>query len=221
MKKIFVTMTTMMLATSTFAQLKSVDWQITAGYTNSSVTDMGTVSGFKIGAIGEIALPQLHENVFANAGLEFVSKGCEYDLVLAKIDVTSYYLQIPVHVGYRYPLTSEVNVLGEAGPFFAFGLGGSGEMKAFGSKSTTDAFGDDGIFKRFDAGLGFKISAEYQNKYVLSFGYNFGLVNCINDSNDKENTRSYDYDDNGSYVIGPDQNSCKTRSWYFAIGYKF
>lgn len=126
-----------------------------------------------------------------------------------------HYFEVPIRVGFRFNLSDELGFYGEFGPYFAVGVGGkhkasiSGEgaefdliaenatFKAF-KKTGSDAFkktesGDFDptsnenhlYFQRWDAGIGFRIGAEYNNHYNLMLGCDWGLCDIYRD-----NTRS-------------------------------
>ena len=50
--------------------------------------------------------------------------------------------------------------------------------------NSTNVFGDDAM-KRFDFGLGLKAGVEFSQKYQISIGYDWGLVENIKDSGNK------------------------------------
>lgn len=211
MKKCFAILSTMLISAVASAQ-SEVSWQVFAGYNNSTVTDFDGFSGFHVGVIGEIGLPQLNENVYANAGLEFVRKGCAYSF-FTKYDVPGNFLQVPVHIGYRHALSDDLSAFAEVGPYVSFGISGSYDAEVFGEKSTADAFGDDGYYNRFDLGAGLKAGVEYQNKYVISLGYDKGFINCLNDEDSDEDYGDYDVE------VGPTTGTFGC--FYITLGFKF
>ena len=81
-------------------------------------------------------------------------------------------------------------IFGNAGPYLAIGL--FGKAKAEGDildeyefdDNSTNVFGDDAM-KRFDFGLGLKAGVEFSQKYQISIGYDWGLVENIKDSGNK------------------------------------
>ena len=65
-------------------------------------------------------------------------------------------------------------------------------------------------FKRFDFGLGLRIGAEIKQKYSLSLGYDFGLLNCWNSNYWGDEDEDIDL-----------VNTVKNRNFYISLGYKF
>ena len=123
-----------------------------------------------------------------------------------------HYFEVPIRVGFRYNLSDELGFYGEFGPYFAVGVGGkhkasiSGEgsefdivtdnatFKAF-KKTGEDAFkkNENGevdptsndnhlYFQRWDAGIGFRIGAEYNQHYNLMLGCDWGLCDIYRDN---------------------------------------
>ena len=82
-----------------------------------------------------------------------------------------------------------------AGPYAAYGVGGkyklSGSVGSVGAETESDVFGDDGFLKRFDAGLGLGVGAEF-GPLLLDLGWDMGLVNIVDSSDgDLKNQNAY------------------------------
>lgn len=96
---------------------------------------------------------------------------------IAKLDlserVNAYYLQIPVHVGYRYIRDDNKAFFFQAGPTLGIGL--------FGSKFTLYGQGPRPYLRyfedarRLDLGVGGRIGVELK-KFQISVGANYGLI---------------------------------------------
>lgn len=106
------------------------------------------------------------------SGLEFTNKGYKYDYDGFKETVHANYLQLPIHVGYKMNIAEGTKFVLHAGPYLAYGVGGS-----------KDYFGDGGA-KRFDAGLGLGVGLEL-NQFVVGVGDDFGLVNVFDQGHSK------------------------------------
>ena len=64
--------------------------------------------GFHIGVRGELALPSLVNGLYTNAGLLVSQKGAKLDLGdLGKVKLNAYYLELPIHIGYKYNLNED------------------------------------------------------------------------------------------------------------------
>ena len=112
-------------------------------YTDSSadcLTD--PKAGFNIGVRGEYMLPSCY-GVFVNLGVGYTMKGAKLDDVvgLEGRDVTvkyrPYYIEIPLHVGYRYNVLENLGVYADFGPYFAIGVNGK-EKYDFDSDAVKD-----------------------------------------------------------------------------------
>lgn len=89
------------------------------------------------------------------------------------------YIDVPINVGYKFK-TSAVNILFMAGPYFAYGVGGS--IKAVGLKKDISwGSGSNNDFKPFDMGLNIGAGIEV-NSFQFSMQYGFGIVNFSNTS---------------------------------------
>jgi hypothetical protein len=186
---------------------------VEAGYNNSSISTEGTssMSGFNAGVKVEMGLPKLH-GAYLTAGFKITTKNWkttvgwvdddgwysdddDYSFMngLTSYSVTTklkpYYLDIPVHFGYKFNVAPKAALFVEVGPYFDFGLFGkcTYTLNAGGSKLTEpeenidNVFTEDECMKRFDVGLGGKIGAEIAKHYQISLGYDFGLNNVLKD----------------------------------------
>ena len=90
-------------------------------------------------------------------------------------------------MGYKYAVNDKFAIFGNFGPYIGIGLFGkakaSGELME-GEDTSVNVFGDDAM-KRFDFGLGLKAGVELNQKYQLSIGYDWGLIDNIEDSGNK------------------------------------
>lgn len=199
---------------------KNLQWEANAGVNFAKLTDWDSKVGFNIGVRGKIQLPMIAENVYANAGVLLTFKGASFDMgELGETKINANFLEIPIHIGYQYAVNENLSVFGEFGPYFAFGLFGKTKNKsveyAYGDGSTSEMTETSNNtfdeMKRFDFGLGFRVGAEIRQKYILSVGYDFGLVNVYNkdDYMDPEDTNIY---------ITP---TWKHSNMYISLGYKF
>jgi hypothetical protein len=74
------------------------------------------------------------------------------------------FLQLPVYAGYKINAGSDLGIILAAGPYLAYGVSGS-----------KGAYGDEGVFQRFDAGLSIMAGIEI-NTLQITAGYDFGLA---------------------------------------------
>lgn len=150
-------------------------WETTLGLNVSDLGGLGSRTGFHIGARFEIPIFAMNEKTYINAGTILSLKGCSQNhRILGSIKTNPYYLDIPIHFGYRHSITRKVSVFAEAGPYFSIGLFGKHKIEQISATADggsdpnivkedyiENVFGSNGL-KRFDFGLGFRIGAELQ-----------------------------------------------------------
>lgn len=84
--------------------------------------------------------------------------------------IQEHYLDFPVYFNYRHDFTENISARAFAGPTFALGLSSSIEYDG----KTYNGYEED--YSRFDAMLGGGISVEFNKKYSVLVGYDFGLL---------------------------------------------
>ena len=166
-------------------------------------------AGAMMGIRADYMLPSAH-GAYITGGLDWTMKGGKMSLLadlgneqIQVKDATAkynlHYLEIPIRVGFRYNVTEELGFYGEVGPYFAIGVGGRHKMridgdgadvreaedeftfKAFKNSFDTE-YPDKQTFQRWDAGIGFRIGAEYNEHYNLLFGCDWGLTDMYRDN---------------------------------------
>ena len=178
-----------------------------AGGTNADIKP-----GFNLGARGEYMLPGCH-GVFVNAGVNYTMKGAKSDGLAATMKARACYVEIPVHVGYRYNFSNDFGVYTDFGPYFALGINGKtildydddllDDVKTRFFRKDDGSFGD---IQRFDFGLGFRVGAEYNQHYILALGMDWGLTDMLRD----------DFRDHN-----PGYPKLKNYNFYMTLGYRF
>ncbi len=210
MKKVLFTLFLVVISIATYSQVR---WEANAGMNLSKFSYLTTTTriGFHVGVRGEIPVA---ESVYANAGLLFSLKGTSQDVgEYGSSKTDAYYVEVPIHIGYRYSVNETISLFGEAGPYFAVGLFGKAKASsAIGFDNYIYSYSDESYdtfkaYKRFDFGLGARVGVEYLSKYTFSVGYDLGLTNIYTDT--------YDYD---AIQLATD---VKTRNFYISLGYKF
>lgn len=190
MKKIIVLLMVAMAAlTSAQAAGGNVDKEVVAGMNVSSLNGDGFSSriGFHAGLRITVGAPRVTEGLYVNGAALLSLRGASAE----GLTFNPFYLDIPVHLGYKYAFSDDVAVFGECGPFVAIGL--------FGKTEGMSVFNDANGLKRFEAGLGVRAGVELNRRYVISMGYDGGLTDVIKDS---------------------DVNT-KDHNFYISLGYKF
>ncbi|MCI1720916.1 MAG: porin family protein [Bacteroidales bacterium] len=129
--------------------------------------------GFNAGVIDQI---YFSENVplYVETGLMFEQKG--FKVKDEKLTVNSFYLQIPVVLGYSIPASDLVKVQPFAGLYYGLGIGGKVKDS---SGYKVDTFGADGL-KRSDFGLRVGVGVAIKC-YYIGTGYENSLIKINND----------------------------------------
>jgi hypothetical protein len=132
----------------------------------ADVTIPGYSTGYAAGAhIGFIFRYDLPAKFFLQPELLFSTQGLQEEATNRKAETSRlHFLQLPIYAGYKIKAGSFLQILVAAGPYLAYGINGS-----------EGAYGDDGMFKRFDAGLSVMAGVEI-DKLQITAGYDFGLT---------------------------------------------
>lgn len=159
------------LSMSFTANAEAPKWEVVAGMNVANVDASGCSSriGFHAGIRTTIGIPSVSNGFYGNAGALLSLKGTK----AAGITFNPYYLDIPVHFGYKYAINETLALFGEFGPFFGIGL--------FGKTDGLDVFSDEVGYKRFDFGLGLRAGLEFNQKVPVSIGYDFGVLDVADE----------------------------------------
>ena len=158
---------------------------------------VGAAMGLRL----DYMLPHAH-GAYITSGLDWTMKGGktsdlpdeikEYD---GTLKYSMHYFEIPIHAGFRYNFNENLGVYAEFGPYFSVGVGGKHKASIDGDGEavrviedayTHKAFKNYGYpqesFQRWDAGLGFRVGAEYNEHYNLIIGCDWGLTDIYRNS---------------------------------------
>lgn len=193
MKKILVLFVLTAIAMVSVNAQDNLKWGVMAGMNVSKYTFTGFDNrvGFHAGVKAELGLSQEASGAYMDFAALLTLKGAKIDGgSIATVKFNPYYLEIPVHVGYKYAVNEDFALFGSVGPYLAVGLFGKAKLKVDGdiadiaelgdNSMSEDIFGDDGL-KRFDFGLGLKAGVEFNKKYQVAISYDFGLVEVAKD----------------------------------------
>lgn len=181
---------------------------------NTKMDDKTALVGYMAGITLDY---ELAPAVYLQTGLDFTTKGAKYETgtsgVSGSLKFTPMYLQVPVHVAFKLPITESTKIVLGGGAFAAYGVGGKVKSSInIGDSSAdfpeSDFFGDD-TFKRFDFGLGINAGVEL-GKLTVGVGYDLGLAN-IAQSELKM----------GDITVSNDKNKVRTQNAYAAVGIRF
>lgn len=157
--------------------------------------------GFHVGAVIDWNVAR---NVYVQPAVYFTTRGAENEEYKDKYNMN--YLQIPVIASYRYPVSNNVKIDVNVGPYVAFGLGGTykdGDGEEFKIFEKSEKNGCD--FKRLDAGLRFGAGVHIKRFYV-GLNYDLGLANTINSGEDSYLWENGEKMKNGSFQISVGYN---------------
>lgn len=195
MKRLFIILSVVFILSNVAANAqKGLKWGAMAGMNSSNFSTDGFDSkvGFHVGVKAEKDLPQIAQGVYLDMAALLSLKGAKVNGGDASLKLNPYYLEIPIHMGYKYAVNENFAIFGNFGPYFAIGL--FGKMKATGDlieesgltriHNSAKVFGYYGI-DRFDFGLGLKAGVEFCLKYQISIGYDWGLIDNIDNSSNK------------------------------------
>ncbi len=201
MKKTKLSLVVALLAMVSLVGAQNLSFNIKGGLNLSNISgdveDNKVKTGFHIGVGADY---DFAPNMAIQSGLLFSAKGTKSDVESVDITVNANYLQLPVHFAYKIDVMPLTRVVLHAGPYIAYGVGGEIKGKEGGVSVAVDTFdGDMGIMKRFDAGLGLGVGAEF-GPILLDLGWDMGLINVARDSGDE---------------------SVRNQNAYLSVGYRF
>ena len=203
MKKFFICL--LMGAMAAGAGAQGLRYGVEGGLNVSSPMNAdGTKCGFNIGATAEYGF---QSECFVSGALKLSSKpfkakqgyvagdfdGSDTGAVDVCVEMTPYYLNIPIHAGYRMGLGDNVKLSVSAGPYLGVGLWGkgTGTVKVSGDvpsdldikagKYKVDNVFKDSDLRRFEIGASVKAGLEFKDRYRLSVGYDIQLNSMMKD----------------------------------------
>lgn len=221
-----VTASAQRASSSSFFSTEKVDNPLTIGiraggnlstFTGDHFSDVDLKSrfGFNVGVNLDYSIM---ESFGIQTGVYFTTKGAKYETVkihevYEEVTTKTYnwnpmYIQIPVLASYRYHFNDNLRWELNAGPYFAFGVGGKykyertktslydGEVLS--SKETEEDFFNDDT-NSFDMGIAFGTGLTYK-KFYFGVQYEIGMTNLVSDSEDY---------------------SMKNSNFTFSVGYNF
>lgn len=172
---------------------------VTAGFNASSFSadKFNLKPGFNVGVDLMLDASEIIKDTYLRVNLLVQCKGATFKWLEvlnepnplsmnSKSKAHAYYLEIPIDYGYAKRLNKDWTLMGETGPYLAFGIGGRYDTKNFNENNSMTFFGNnikkDGnlIFhspKRRDFGWNLAICGLFQNVHQIKVGYQFGFLN--------------------------------------------
>lgn len=166
------------------AQAQGVKFGVLAGMNTNTAQFRGTKIGFDFGVKSEIGIPSVSKGLYLGTALQLslLKEGEAADYYSSKTENKPYFLNLPVHIGYKFNVGDNMNLFVNAGPYIGIGLWGNQKQRLSNAEdkkvemSSGDVFKNE-ITKRFDWGAGFNAGIEFARHYQLSAGYDWGFEN--------------------------------------------
>ncbi len=170
-----------------------IQFGVRAGMNINSLSegDLDSRIGYHVGAVMDW---NVAKNLYVQPGLFFTTRGAKSEFKFEDEGIqvseeTKYnlnYLQIPISVSYRFPVSEQFKIDVNAGPYFAMGIGGKYKFEG----EEEDVFGDEGDCKRFDTGLRIGAGVHIQ-KVSIGLIYDLGLANIAKEEGGKLKNGSF------------------------------
>ena len=179
----------------------------------------GSINGFHVGPVFHFGFS---ENLGIKSGLLYHYAADGVKVLGEKTSTRMHTLQIPVQFAYTYNFSDNFGIYGFAGPKFDIGIALFDRTKDSDGKvykyndytgkakyDGEDVSGEDpeGAFKRFDVKFGFGVGVNFLKNFYGQFEVDFGLLNRLKKSKDKEESLKISLDDlfdYGDYYYGDD-----------------
>ena len=193
-KIVFLSLVLFSVSIGSYAQNLKVG--VTAGLNISAPSDYYSKTGFNVGVKGEWGLPNVSKGLYLDFGVLLSSQGWESSGYYDTQEKQSmqwkgnpYFLNIPIHIGYKFSLGHNTALFAHVGPYIGIGLFGKNKLVTeteAGKKATTtlaDNVFSDKQAERFDWGIGGKVGVEFAKHVQVAVGYDWGLKNLKTSSN--------------------------------------
>lgn len=109
----------------------------------------------------------------------------------AKKTINLYYLELPLMLAYKIPVTDILKLELQAGPTISIGIFGKTKDEAMGQEMfSSDSFMKKYGFNRTDFGIGGGVTAELFKHYRLGISYTKGLSSLQDQIGSKENPKN-------------------------------
>ena len=126
--------------------------------------------GFHAGIRGIYEIPKVVEGFYVNGAAVLSLKGFKTD----SISFYPYFIDVPIHAGYRYDVDDRFSLFIEAGPYVGIGI--------FGKCDGHDIFSKEVDYNRLDLGFGARGGAIFNKRISVSLGADYGFLKVISNS---------------------------------------
>lgn len=142
---------------------------------------MGSRTGFHVGVVADIPIKH---NFYIQPGLYLQQKGFKRSLssLNTSTEGSPLYIEVPILASLHLNLGKNIQLIGSLGPYFAYGIGGSGNVNVDGGNYYNNDYFDE-YTRRFDFGLTLNAGLLFARHYYLGVDYSRGTIN-VNSEND-------------------------------------
>lgn len=178
MKKSILFVLFALFSVAGFSQITGWNAKVGMNFSNySGDLDLNAKVGFKIGGGFEYAF---NDTWLLQPSLFFSTKGAKKD----GNSINAMYLELPVMAAARFNIADNTNLIVNAGPYFAYGVGGKTKFDlGDNTEQKVNTFGSDRL-KRFDVGLGVGVAVEF-GRIIAGLDGQFGFVDVQKTANPK------------------------------------
>ncbi len=137
-----------------------------------TLTGGGCGVGFSYG-IGWIAEYNFASNLYLQSGVGLQNLAHTEDFIEGTLN--AFYAQVPIHVGYRFPVGDTTSLFVQAGPTLGVGIFGSKIRYTYPMEDFLFDYNYFDYARRFDLGVGARVGVEI-NSFQISAATNFGVL---------------------------------------------
>lgn len=183
MKKLLLALTLCIASTSVLLANCPLKYSVIGGtnINKEKRNDISATDGLLGYHFGVQAEYYLRNNIYFSSSLLFIQKGSKKHTDMdggAQTTLTikkrNHYLEMPLHVGYKWDINSNLALLGSIGPYVGIGLFG----KDKGSQGTTLDLYKDEKYNRFEMGFSSNINIQIYEHYRFGVGYHHAFTNA-------------------------------------------
>ncbi len=144
--------------------------------TNQASMQPNSRMGLRFGFAGEYAFSK---TAFLSGGLNYTMGGTK----IGKDNGKDHYLTIPVNIGARFQVADNFALSIEGGPYAAVLLAANATINGV----TADVMD---FRKKVEVGLGISVAGEFQNRYYIRLGSDYGLTTTSKETIDDTTIKS-------------------------------
>lgn len=162
---------------------RSMKYGVVAGFRLSRTPVADFRCGFHLGAKGEFNFSDNANRPYLDFGMSLSARGWKGEIAYlggendyVDWNCRLYYLEIPLHIGYKFCVNERIKVLANLGPYLAVGLSGKSVIDEENGEPSKENPFKNGMYKRFDVGAGAELGIEVDQRFQIALGYKMGLI---------------------------------------------